>query len=186
MPDTTHHAPAFREITRERYDDAFNVLPPAEMGLGFLVTEPWGDRECRITGHVRATYQGYVSLAGRYYETVEPLTAPEFRRVTAAQVLDTPVSTLDAARLIAILEAAGEAPHAHSGPGMSGRHCVAFTPDQDAHEVHVLADVLAEARDGQEYDALLHGVRISGTGRGRVFHWPAVAWPEMSAAEGAA
>lgn len=90
MPDTTpatHAAPVgFREITRERYDDMFSVLPPAGTHDAFLVSEPWNDRECRVTGHLRATYGAFFRAGDRFYEAVEPMTPLEFREFVAARV----------------------------------------------------------------------------------------------------
>ncbi len=85
MTDTPPPAPAFREISAERFDDAFNVLPPITVGDGFLVSEPQEDRVCRVTGGLRATYRAFLRIGGRHHEAVESLTVPEFREFVAAR-----------------------------------------------------------------------------------------------------
>ena len=77
----------FRPITPERYDDMLDILPPAlETGLGFLMGEPMDYRVCRVQGTTRAAYSAFVQSGAAHFQASAPMTAPEFRRLTTAQI----------------------------------------------------------------------------------------------------
>lgn len=69
----------WREITRAKYYEVLEILPPALVTAhGFLQGEPFDFRTCKVTGHFRATYAAYVEHAARYYAGPNMTTA-EFR-----------------------------------------------------------------------------------------------------------
>ena len=78
----------WREVSEERYDEMLGCLPPEIMtGLGFLVGEPSSHRQCSVTDQVRADYQAFARVAGRYYGADQCMTIPEFKRLTEADVV---------------------------------------------------------------------------------------------------
>lgn len=76
------------ETTEERYDEMLGVLPPeAYTSLGFLVGEPNDHVRCSVTGRIAPNFQAFAQFGGKFYEAVECMTIPEFRKVTRAEVL---------------------------------------------------------------------------------------------------
>lgn len=71
----------FKECTEYRYNELLEVLPPLGwVKKGFLVSEPWSHRVCRVAGNYRATYQAVVHhCSGKFYESTEGVTLPEWR-----------------------------------------------------------------------------------------------------------
>jgi hypothetical protein len=70
----------FTPTTESRYWEMLGVLPPAYMdGHGFLVGEPMDHRHCRVTKVVRATYSAFLFHQGKFYESKEALTLPEYK-----------------------------------------------------------------------------------------------------------
>lgn len=94
------HAPHWKEVTEERYDDMLEALPPAVFKPhGFLVGEPMTHRACRVSGTVRAAYTSFVQRAGRFYECTEALTAPEFDSIDLTKVAAAGTITIDGIRI---------------------------------------------------------------------------------------
>lgn len=80
--------PAFDEIPEGRYYAKLDALPPAaRTALGFLFGEPVTHRLCRVQHDCHAAFVAFVRLDGCFYEARVPMTAPEFRRLTAGRVL---------------------------------------------------------------------------------------------------
>ena len=76
------------EVSEERYDEMLGVLPPEIMtGLGFLVGEPSDHVYCSVTGRLAPNFQPFAQIAGKFYEGALCMTLPEFKKVTAADVL---------------------------------------------------------------------------------------------------
>jgi hypothetical protein len=79
----TSDQPTFRTCTEARYNEMLEVLPPlAWTRKGFLVSEPWSHRTCKVTGQYRPTYQAMVrcvGMLGGYCESTSGLTVPEWR-----------------------------------------------------------------------------------------------------------
>lgn len=76
------------EVTADRYDEMLGVLPPEIMtGLGFLVGEPSSHRRCKTDGLMRPDFQAFARIDGRYYGADQCMTVPEFKRLTAQDVL---------------------------------------------------------------------------------------------------
>lgn len=87
MTDNPRGPQAWQECSAEQYDEMLGCLPPALMtGLGFLVGEPSSHRRCTVTGDVRADYQAFARVAGRYYGATQCLTMPEFKALQPGQV----------------------------------------------------------------------------------------------------
>ncbi len=79
--------PQWKPITASRYDDLFEVLPPAMMAHnGFLMGDPIAHRTCRITGTLTPTYLACLSLRGQCYEALAPYTVEEFRALTPRDI----------------------------------------------------------------------------------------------------
>lgn len=79
--------PEFTRCTYERWWEMLEVLPPlAWVSKGFLVSEPWSHRECKVTGAYRATYRAMVgSDAGNpCFESTAGLTVPEWKALNPA------------------------------------------------------------------------------------------------------
>ena len=66
--------------TEDTFWDMLGCLPPAYHKNGaFLVGEPTSHRHCKVTGEMRATYQGYRELTGANFEaTSQAVTRAEF------------------------------------------------------------------------------------------------------------
>lgn len=74
----------WKEITEERYYYLLNVLPPCEErvntnGRGFLVSEPDNEKTCAICGKYLLTFVGAKEVRGKFYETANDVTKPEWR-----------------------------------------------------------------------------------------------------------
>lgn len=70
---------AIKEVTAERYNAMFYILPPALwLANRFLVGEAASHRKCKITKTVMPTYSAFFFAFGRYYES-DPMTTAEFR-----------------------------------------------------------------------------------------------------------
>jgi hypothetical protein len=82
---TTQEA-TWQSCTEETFWEMLGCVPPAyHAGGAFLVGEPYSHRRCRITGEVRATYQGYREFSCANFETTsEPVTRPEFLELLKA------------------------------------------------------------------------------------------------------
>jgi hypothetical protein len=75
-------------VDEERFDYMLEVLPPEVMtGLGFLVGEPNDHVWCKVTGRLAPNYQPFAKVGEKFYEAVECMTVPEFRKVTAGEIL---------------------------------------------------------------------------------------------------
>lgn len=73
-------APAFKEVDEARYYEMLGVLPPALwIDKGFLAGEPFDHRRCKATGRFTASFAAFIRHRGKYYESEEAMTAPEFR-----------------------------------------------------------------------------------------------------------
>lgn len=78
----------WKHSTESRYWDMLEALPPAEMNsLGFLLGEAADHRTCTVTGRVAERFSAFVRIDGKFYESVQPLTVVEYRRVTRQDVL---------------------------------------------------------------------------------------------------
>jgi hypothetical protein len=87
---TTAPRGATRAISKRRFWQAVNVLPPLlRLGHpdgpgGFILSEPWNLRRCTVTGKMDNTYSVYLvnkraDGTSRYLEHREPLTLHEFK-----------------------------------------------------------------------------------------------------------
>jgi len=82
----------FVVTTSEEYHDMLGALPPAFMAMdGFLVGEAMSHKVCNVTKSVRPSYTAFFEITAqgdtRYFKAEEAMTIPEFRTVTATQVL---------------------------------------------------------------------------------------------------
>jgi hypothetical protein len=78
----------WREVDESRYDAMLGVMPPREMtALGYLVGEPTCHDRCTVCGEVLPRWAAFAQVEHRYFEATEPLTVPEFERLTSADVL---------------------------------------------------------------------------------------------------
>ena len=69
----------WQEITEERYEYAFEVLPPAAYSqYGFLLGEP----QDHHAGNGQPRYSAYRHINGRYEESSRPVTIAEFKHLT--------------------------------------------------------------------------------------------------------
>lgn len=69
---------SWEEVTREKYEEMLNVLPPADYNrtfTAFLVGEPWDHHA--TSGRPR--YAAFEIRDGRYWESNRPMTRKEFR-----------------------------------------------------------------------------------------------------------
>ena len=80
---------AWKEVTEERYYEMLDLLPPAIfLYYGFLVGEPWTERQCSRRTHLTLpAFQPFVFRDGRYYEGDAPLTVPEFKFLDLSTVV---------------------------------------------------------------------------------------------------
>lgn len=74
----------FKPCDEARYNEMLEILPPlAWVRKGFLVSEPWSHRTCKVTGAYRATYTAMVCHRGaagtHYFESTSGLTVPEWK-----------------------------------------------------------------------------------------------------------
>ena len=70
----------WKEITEERYHEMLGAVPPAIwLAKGFLVGEAWRFKMCSKTATTRAGYAAFVHYKGRYWESDDALTVPEFQ-----------------------------------------------------------------------------------------------------------
>jgi len=77
----------FTEVSVGRYDEMLGVVPPALMdGRGFLVGEPTDHRECKISGLFRPTFAAFLYHNGKYYESTEAMTVPEYKAFDPASL----------------------------------------------------------------------------------------------------
>ena len=86
MQDFNPNPELFKQCDERRYNEMLEVLPPlAWVRKGFLVSEPWSHRECKISGKYRATYTAMVAHRGplgtHYFESTSGLTVPEWLAV---------------------------------------------------------------------------------------------------------
>lgn len=80
--------PEFTEVSRERFDEMLDVLPPAVMDAnGFMVGEPFDHRLCEITGKFGPTFAAFIEHKGKCYEATRPLTIGEYKAVKPALVV---------------------------------------------------------------------------------------------------
>jgi hypothetical protein len=72
--------------TEETFWEMLGCVPPAyQKGPAFLVGEPFSHRRCKITGEIRATYQGHREIThGDFQVTSEPVTRPELLELLKA------------------------------------------------------------------------------------------------------
>jgi hypothetical protein len=69
------------EITREKYHEMLEILPPAcWLAIGFLVGEPM-DHDA-ATGRPR--FDCFIAQFGKYYTASRPMTIAEFKTINAA------------------------------------------------------------------------------------------------------
>jgi len=78
----------FKPCTEDRYNEMLNMMPPAVFtSSGFMVGEAWTHRECEINNTVLPAFAAFVRLHGQHYESTGPMTIPEFRAITRADIL---------------------------------------------------------------------------------------------------
>ena len=78
---------AVRVIDRTRYDRVTRFVAPTDQESdGFLDGSPADNRICRVTGSDALTHRAFFILEGStgpaFVEAVEPMTVPEWRRLT--------------------------------------------------------------------------------------------------------
>jgi hypothetical protein len=79
-PPLVRFKPCFKECTKRRFDEQFDIVPPLAMSrMGYLVGEPWSHRVCHVTSRYSATYPAMVSSGGKYFESCEGITGAEWR-----------------------------------------------------------------------------------------------------------
>ena len=67
----------WKRVTRERYWEMLEILPPAVMGGdAFMVAEP-----VSYGADGLATFVGFKQAGGQYFETERAMTVPEFRKL---------------------------------------------------------------------------------------------------------
>lgn len=82
---TTTPAANWEPCTEETFWEMLGCLPPVFHQNGaFLVGEPTSHRRCKISGEIRATYQGYREFSTAIFEaTSEAVTRAEFIEMLA-------------------------------------------------------------------------------------------------------
>lgn len=83
------------------------------------------------------------------------------------------MTKLSAERLIEIIESAGFTARDYSGRGMYGVSCVAVSDDECD-----LASLVEQCEDVTEAANMLRRMSTDSMGRGQVFYWSNIRWPE--------
>ena len=79
--------PKFKEVTCERYHEMLGMLPPIWDSKGFLVGEASGHRVCRVTGNFTTTFMAFADFDEKFFESLDPLTVNEFKKMTRQDIL---------------------------------------------------------------------------------------------------
>lgn len=71
----------WKRIRKRRYRHCLEVLPPAyQDGRGFLLGEPQDHGQCEVEHVILPRYAAFVEKGGRYYQSIRPLTIPEYKK----------------------------------------------------------------------------------------------------------
>ena len=66
----------WKQVSRERYWDMLEILPPAVMGGGaFMVGEPISHDAAG-----QPTFRGFLKAGDKYFEAVDLMSIPDFRK----------------------------------------------------------------------------------------------------------
>jgi len=89
--------PKFKPVDSSRYDEMLGMLPPIygrNPIPGFMVGEASSHRRCAITAALRPTYAAFFEITQhKLFESIEPLTVPEYNAVTRADLVGAETAT---------------------------------------------------------------------------------------------